>query len=61
MLNCKFDGCRGGNDVDGWWTIDKLVDMIRQKKITFYDVKNFSQATFSDQDIKRAIKETYNL
>ena len=61
LLNCKFDGCRGGNDVDGWWTIDKLVDMIRQKKITFYDVKNFSQATFSDQDIKRAIKETYNL
>ena len=35
--------------------------MIRQKKITFYDVKNFNQATFSDQDIKRAIKETYNL
>ena len=61
LLNCKFDGCCDGNDVDGWWTIDKLVDMIRQKKITFYDVKNFNQATFSDQDIKRAIKETYNL
>ena len=61
LLNCTFDGCCGGNDAYGWWTVDKLVDMIRQKKFTFYDVKNFDQATFSDQNIERAIKETYNL
>lgn len=35
--------------------------MIKNKKITFSDVKNLDQAKFDDERIKAAIKETFGL
>ena len=38
-----------------------FLKMIKEKKITFFDVKNLDQAIFDDEQIKSAIKETFGL
>ena len=53
LNNCSFESCYDGNGFD-------IVHMIENKRITFNDAKNFEQAVF-DEDVKSAIKETYNL
>ena len=38
-----------------------FLKMIKEKKITFFDVKNLDQVIFDDEQIKSAIKETFGL
>lgn len=60
LRNCTFDWCRCKNDAVGW-SQDKLVEMVKYKKMTFYSAKNIDQVKFTYEPLKRAIKETYNL
>ena len=53
LNNCSFEFCCDGSGFD-------IMHMIENKLITFNDAKNFEQAVF-DEDVKSAIKETYNL
>lgn len=56
--NCKFKHCLGGNNFG--WSREEFTKMVREKKVTFDEVKNFDEAYFED-DIKKVIKETYHL
>lgn len=66
----SFDGCDLENctfmDLTGrrpryQRSLTDFFTMIKQKKITFSDVKNLDQAKFDDERIKAAIKETFGL
>ena len=70
--NChySFDGCDLENctfmDLAGsrpryQRSLPDFFTMIKQKKITFSDVKNLDEAKFDDERIKAAIKETFGL
>ena len=55
LNGCKFEHCAttSGNVT--------FADMIRDKKMTFYDAKNLRLAIFQDLCARQAIKETFNL
>ena len=68
LCNYSFDGCDLNNctfmDLGAgafYNDLPKFFEMIRKKKITFFDVKNLDQAKFDDERIKSAIKETFGL
>ena len=55
LNGCRFNQC---------WVLSKnmtFVDMIRDKKITFYGAKNLRLAIFRDLCNRQAIIETFNL
>ena len=71
-INCNysFDGCDLENctfmDVTASTfgckqSLPDFFEMIKNKKITFSDVKNLDQAKFDDERIKAAIKEMFGL
>ena len=53
LNNYTFECCHDENGYD-------IIDMIKNKLITFYGAKNFELAVF-DEQVKSVIKETYNL
>ena len=53
LNNFTFECCHDENGYD-------IIDMIKNKLITFYGAKNFELAVF-DEQVKSVIKETYNL
>lgn len=56
LNGCKFDRCMALNSQKM-----TFVDMIRDKKITFYGAKNLWLAIFHDLRCRQAIIETFNL
>ena len=55
LNGCKFEQCRTTS-----YNVT-FADMIRDKKMTFYDAKNLRLAIFQDLCARQAIKETFNL
>ena len=58
LRNCTFKHCLGGNNFG--WSREELMKIVREKRVTFDQVKNFDEADF-ENDIKEVIKETYHL
>ena len=58
LRNCTFKHCLGGNNFG--LSREELMKMVREKRVTFDQVKNFDEAVF-ESDIKEVIKETYHL
>ena len=55
LKGCKFENCQSS------CTDRSFINMIRNKKITFYDATNFRHAMFQNIGVRHAIKETFNL
>ena len=60
LENCTFMDLTGGSPGSRKGLL-KFFNMIKNKRITFSDVKNLDQANFDDERIKAAIKETFGL
>ena len=60
LENCTFMDLTGGSPGSRKGLL-KFFNMIKNKRITFSDVKNLDQAKFDDERIKAAIKETFGL
>ena len=64
LKGCKFKYCfvQIVSGCYGMWGFNSdTIDFIRQKKITFYDAKNIDLADFSNEHLRKVIKETYDL
>ena len=55
LKGCKFEQCRS------LYYNGVFTDLIREKKITFYDTTNLGLAIFQDIRVRQVIKETFNL
>ena len=55
LKGCKFENCQSSG------INSSFIDMIRDKKITFYDATNLRHAMFQNIAVRHAIKETFNL
>ena len=64
LKGCKFQYCMVEVASVGFapWDLSSgAIDLVRQKKITFYDAKNIDLADFSNKYLRKVIKETYGL
>ena len=50
-----------GHGIFGRANRENFLEMVKKKKITFWDVKNLDQAIFEDEQVKPAIKEIFSL
>ena len=60
LKGCKFEFCLP-QCYGPWSHENEIIDLIRKRKITFYDAKNIDLADFSNEYLRKAIKETYHL
>ena len=64
---CFYHGCRysfDGANLRGCkfgWSWVRFKDLIKNKQITFYQVKNIEHAKFDNEEARRVIRETYNV
>lgn len=60
VQHCRFMNLMG-HGIFGRANRENFLEMVKKKKITFWDVKNLDQAIFEDEQVKSAIKEIFSL